>query len=124
MLATLIQIVSRFWLAISLVILTLITAGSLFPADYLPPAPGSDKTHHFIGYCALMLPAAIRRPKYWLLLAVFFVAWSGAIELIQPHVNRYGEWLDLAANTCGVLIAIILSYAIRYFISPKDINLS
>jgi hypothetical protein len=21
------------------------------------------------------------------------------IELIQPYVNRYGEWLDLAANT-------------------------
>jgi len=112
MILTVINFVSRFWLAITAVILVLITAGSLFPANYLPPAPGSDKTHHFIGYCVLMLPTALRRPKYWLVIAVSFIAWSGLIELIQPHVNRYGEWLDLAANSIGILIAIVISYAL------------
>jgi len=24
--------------------------------------------------------------------------------MIQPYVNRYGEWLDFFANTIGVLI--------------------
>lgn len=121
MLTALIKFISRCWLAITAVILVLITAGSLFPADFLPPAPGSDKTHHFIGYCALMLPTALRRPKYWLVIALGFIIWSGLIELIQPHVNRYGEWLDLAANSIGVLIAILLSYCIRWLFYANKI---
>jgi VanZ family protein len=116
MVTALIDFISRFWLAITAVMLVLITAGSLFPADYLPPAPGSDKSHHFIGYCALMLPAALRRPKYWLVMALGFIAWSGLIEIIQPHVNRYGEWLDLVANSVGVLIAILISYGIHWLL--------
>ena len=115
MLIALINFINRYWLAITAVILVLITAGSLFPADYLPKTPGSDKTHHFIGYCALMLPTALRRPKYWLIIALGVITWSGVIELIQPHVNRYGEWLDLAANSGGVLIAILLSYCLLWF---------
>lgn len=107
-----INFIKHYWHAITLVILTLITVGSLLPAEHLPPAPGSDKTHHFVGYCALMLPAALRRPKYWLALALFFVVWSGLIEIIQPYVNRYGEWLDMLANTGGVLIAIIITEVI------------
>ena len=77
---------------------------------------GSDKTHHFIAYGALMFPTALRKPNYWLLIGVFFVFWSGGIELIQPHVNRYGEWLDLAANIagigCGLLVAILINWII------------
>jgi uncharacterized membrane protein HdeD (DUF308 family) len=30
------------------------------------------------------------------------VSLSGIIELIQPYVNRHGEWLDFLANTIGV----------------------
>jgi hypothetical protein len=60
----------RFWQAITLVVLTLITVGSLFPVEHLPAAPGNDKTHHFIAYCVLMLPVALRRPKYWLAFAL------------------------------------------------------
>jgi len=40
------------------------------------------------------------------------VLWSGAIELIQPYVNRYGEWLDLAANVAGVAIGAMVGIAI------------
>ncbi|WP_258554539.1 hypothetical protein [Photobacterium damselae] len=42
-----------------------------------------------------------------------FVAWSGAIELIQPYVNRYGEWLDLAANTGGLITGFIVAQIIK-----------
>lgn len=122
MLTALINFISRFWLVITAVILVLITAGSLFPADYLPKTPGSDKTHHFIGYCALMLPTALRRPKYWLVIALGIITWSGIIELIQPHVNRYGEWLDLAANSGGVLIAILISYYIHWLLPPNKVQ--
>jgi hypothetical protein len=101
--------IKQFWQGITLVILILITVTSLYPVEYLPKVPGSDKTHHFVAYCALMLPVALRRPKYWLAYALLFIICSGLIELIQPHVNRYGEWLDLAANAGGVLLAIIIT---------------
>jgi len=79
----------------------------------LPAVPGSDKTHHFIAYAALMLPTALRMPKHWLLIGLFFIIWSGAIELIQPYVNRYGEWLDLLANVAGLLSGLIIARLIH-----------
>jgi VanZ family protein len=116
----LISFISRFWQSITLVILALITIASLFPVEHLPAVPGSDKTHHFISYCGLMLPAAIRRPKHWLTLVLIFIVWSGLIELIQPYVNRYGEWLDLFANMGGILLAIIIAQCLRWFIADKN----
>ncbi|ASP46938.1 hypothetical protein [Cognaticolwellia beringensis] len=114
--------IKQFWQTITLVILAMITLGSLFPVEHLPAAPGSDKTHHFIAYCALMLPTALRRPKYWLAYALFFIVWSGLIELIQPYVNRYGEWLDMAANAGGVLIAIMISQGLHWLISSRNMD--
>ncbi len=45
----------------------------------------------------------------------FFFCWSGAIELIQPYVNRFGEWLDLAANTGGLISGFIIARIMAYF---------
>ena len=111
----LLQLNSRFWLPLSILILAAITLTSLYPADQLPKVPGSDKTHHLVAYCLLMLPAALQRPKRWGWIALFFIAWSGLIELVQPYVNRYGEWLDLAANSAGVMLAILMAAAVHYF---------
>ena len=66
-----------------------------------------------------MLPAALRQPKHWLLIGLFFIAWSGALELIQPYVNRYGEWLDLLANAAGVGCGIIVASILRFFVRLK-----
>ncbi len=108
------DLIKQFWLLITVFLLTVIATLSLWPAEFLPQVPGSDKTHHFISYGALMLPVALRKPKYWLWVALGFAGFSGAIELIQPYVNRYGEWLDMAANvaglTCGIILAKILAY--------------
>ncbi len=82
---------------------------SLWPAAYLPDVPGSDKTHHFIAYAALMFPTALKQPKFYLSITIGFIAFSGAIELIQPYVNRYGEWLDMAANTTGLLCGWLIA---------------
>ncbi len=119
--AILINFINRFWQSITLVVLALITIASLFPIEHLPAAPGSDKAHHFISYCALMLPTAIRKPKYWLALAFFFISWSGLIELIQPYVNRYGEWLDMLANMGGVVLAIMIAQVIHWFIVKQKV---
>ena len=108
----LLSLIKKYWTFITLLILTVITIFSLTPLATLPPAPGTDKTHHFVAYATLMLPTALRKPKHLPLISLFFLGWSGAIELIQPYVNRYGELQDLAANAggliCGWLIAKVL----------------
>lgn len=105
------QRIQKYWLLITAIILLAITLLSLWPLSKLPSVPGSDKTHHFIAYAALMLPTALRlsvsTKRYWVIV-VFFIGYSGMIELLQPLVNRYGEWLDLLANSGGVLLGIVL----------------
>ncbi len=109
---SLLAIIRNYWITVSLFTLTIITILSLYPLESLPSVPGSDKTHHFIAYGALKFPTALRKPKYWQFIGLFFICWSGAIELLQPFVNRYGEWLDMAANTTGILCGLLLAHFI------------
>ena len=113
----LITITKIYWIFITLFILTLITILSLWPLEQLPPVPGNDKTHHFIAYGVLMLPMALKKPNYWSMggLVVLFICWSGAIELLQPYVNRYGEWQDLTANIMGLVFGLLLGTLVRLF---------
>lgn len=106
--------VRSHWVVITILILSVITVLSLWPLETLPNAPGSDKLHHFIAYGFLALPVALRKPRCWSVLCMLFIAYSGLIELVQPYVNRYGEWKDMLANSsgtvCGVVTAGILQY--------------
>ncbi|MGD8173073.1 VanZ family protein [Vibrio sp. TRT 21S02] len=114
------DLLCQYWVALSVLILLLITVLSLTPLPELPAVPGSDKSHHFIAYGALMFSVGLRKPKYWLFVGAFFVAWSGAIELIQPYVNRYGEWLDLAANVGGLTTGFVAGRLFSYLIARMD----
>jgi hypothetical protein len=109
------NLIKTYWVIITAIILVAITTLSLWPLKTLPSVPGSDKTHHFIAYAFLMLPVALRRPKYWMWVGVLFVLVSGGIELLQPLVNRYAEWFDMLANGIGVLCGVILSQILRWF---------
>jgi hypothetical protein len=112
-----ITLIKKYWFIITVFLLTAIATLSLWPAEHLPQVPGSDKTHHFISYGMLMLPLALQKPKHWLWIALGFASFSGAIEIIQPYVNRYGDWLDMAANvaglSCGLLFATVIEYLMR-----------
>lgn len=116
------HLIQHYWLSLTLILLTTIATLSLWPVAQLPDVPGTDKTHHFIAYAALILPTALRKPKYYLVLIFIFIAFSGAIELIQPYVNRYGEWLDMLANTLGLVCGWLLAKTLLYF-SPKQAQL-
>ncbi len=111
----LLALIKTNWLAFTLFTLVVITILSLWPLDELPSVPGTDKTHHLIAYAILMLPTALRKPNRWILLGLFFIAYSGAIELLQPYVNRYGEWLDMFANTAGVVCGFIIAEIFNFF---------
>ena len=116
---SLLSFIRNFWLLNTLLLLAAITLLSLWPLAQLPSVPGSDKTHHFIAYAALVFPTALRKPRYWPMIGLFFFAWSGAIELLQPYVNRYGEWLDMAANTGGIILGAMLALLIGHFYPPN-----
>jgi len=113
------SLIARYWLPITIFNLFIITLLSLTPLDELPPVPGTDKIHHFIAYGVLIFPTALKRPHRWILLAVGFVLYSGMIELVQPFVNRYSDWMDMAANSAGIIVGIILAIFIRSYITLK-----
>jgi len=46
--------------------------------------------------------------------------YGGMIELVQPFVNRYGEWLDFFANTAGMMIGVLLGRLLRKLDSNAD----
>lgn len=105
----LLNLVQIHWLLFTILVAMAITALSLYPLDNLPSVPGTDKTHHFIAYGALAFPVALAKPEKWLLFIVGFLVYSGVIELVQPYVNRYGEWLDLGANGLGLIVGILIA---------------
>ncbi len=102
--------IDKNWLWLTLLLLFAIGFLSLYPLQELamPKVPGSDKAHHFISYTALMLPTAIRKPRYWWVIALCFIGYSGSIEIIQPYVNRSRELLDFIANIMGVGLGSLL----------------
>ena len=116
---TLLTFIRNYWLTITLFTLAAITTLSLWPLEKLPSVPGGDKIHHFVAYAALMFPTALRKPNYWKLIGLLFIAYSGAIELLQPYVNRYGEWLDMAVNTIGVVCGLLVVELITHLFPVK-----
>ena len=110
----LLTVIKTNWIAFTLLTLAVITTLSLWPLGKLPSVPGTDKIHHLIAYAVLMFPTALRKPNKWILFGFLFIAYSGAIELVQPYVNRYGEWLDMAANTTGVVCGLIIAELVNY----------
>jgi len=110
--SALLRFIHGNWLPITLLILAAITTLSLLPLPALP-LPGTDKTHHFIAYGLLMFPVALHSPRHWLWIGLFYVGWSGAIELLQPYVNRYAEWLDMLSNIGGLLCGTVIARLCR-----------
>jgi VanZ family protein len=108
------------WIALTLVVLVAITLLSLWPLDQLPTVPGTDKTHHLVAYALLMLPTGLRKPDGWIVLGLLFICYSGAIELLQPYVNRYGEWTDMLANTTGVICGAVTAGLLESFTRSKE----
>ena len=97
----------RLWLAAGWLGIAAIVYLSLAAPVIETGMEGGDKLGHLLAYGALMawwsqlyLASATR-----LGLGLAFVALGGAMELAQGLTpDRYPEWLDLAANSAGVLL--------------------
>lgn len=93
----------------------------------LTPNPGlvltsNDKTDHLLGFAVLLIPGALlyRRALYWLLPGA--IAFGGAIEAIQPYVNRKGEWGDFWADAIGAIIGVCIGLFLRYVFRKRFID--
>ncbi len=101
------------------------------PETELDDVPFIDKWMHICMYGGLSgvlwieYVRAHRSIKFMkaLLPTVFFpLALSGAMELLQAYctTTRSGDWLDMAANSIGVILGMFVGYyIIRPFIKRK-----
>ena len=99
----------------------IIAYGTLLPLEKLPPVPGSDKWKHFLAFAGFVFPISLFKPKWTLLIFLIGVLYGGAIEIIQPYVNRYREMGDFWANTLGAIIGVIIA---RFILILKFIRAS
>ena len=80
---------------------------ALTPVETLPDVSGSDKLYHLISFAILTLPIAVIRQKAMCVILSLSIAYGGAIEIIQPLVNRNCEMAYLFADTCGAVLGIL-----------------
>ena len=85
---------------------------SLLPPS-VPTLAVSDKPAHFAAYGVFgFLAVAARKSKRGAVLVLLsIIAYGGAIELIQPYVNRSMELADFGANVCGTLVGAAFALA-------------
>lgn len=99
---------------------------TLMPQDLpdLEPNLPVDKFAHVAAFTAFILPSAILRPRFlwWIFPIAALLGFT--IEVIQPHVGRSLDWMDVVANFVGLIIGIGLGLFIRwlskYYILPND----
>ena len=92
---------------------------TLRPVEKLPTVSGSDKLCHLISFAIFTLPIAIIRPKAMWVILTLSIAYGGAIEIIQPLVNRNCEMVDLFADSCGAVLGIL---ACKLLLSKTRLN--
>ena len=110
----LIAMIRTYWIIITFLLLAVITLLSLTSLPDFLAIPSNDKVQHFIAYGALTFPVVLRKPRYWLLIGLFFLCWSGGIELLQPYFHHRRDWQDMVANgagiACGILCALFINW--------------
>lgn len=115
MMKTLLNLIRRHWLALSLALLAFVTWGSLTPGIVLPQVVHSDKTRHFLAYAAIAFPIGLARPRGWGWMLLALLGWSICIEIIQPFVGRSRDVRDFLANASGAGLGILIATGLRRF---------
>lgn len=108
----------NFWLAAGIAATLLGAYLALRPPMLLLPASMSDKLQHALSYVAMGLWFGAlfhRRHLSWVALALF--AFGLLIEGLQDAMpfGRAAEWGDVAANSSGIIVAMLLTR----FIEPS-----
>lgn len=110
-----------------LLLLALTIAVSYLALSPVPPKTpletGWDKANHLLAFGALAFSGHwgwARRFDRYVRLPAGLMIFGAAIELLQLQVpGRDGEWADLFADGCGVLIGLLLAWLTCYFIGAS-----
>jgi VanZ family protein len=98
----------RAWQGLVVLLVVVITAGSLLPMPSVALAGGMDKFQHFLAYFLLaLLGSGIVQPaRLWIVMARCFALGLG-IELLQAIAteHRSADGGDVIANALGVAAA-------------------
>jgi glycopeptide antibiotics resistance protein len=116
------KLLDRFSEILTLFVLAAIAVASLSPSGSAGDPGSADKSMHILAYAAATMPVAATPSKPILLLAFGIIAWSGAIELLQPLVGRGATVADLLANTVGVVLGLCLAYPLRWMLRRRGNN--
>ena len=100
----------------TIIIAIVIGLATLTPVEELPAVSGSDKFYHLISFAILTLPIAVIRPKAVWVIFILSVVYGGAIEVLQPLVNRNCELADFLADASGALLGMALSKAFGWLL--------
>ncbi len=109
----------KFWLILSGILVGGIVFGSLYPLALRSEFLAMDKIHHAIAYGTLTgwLLLIFHGRKAWLKIVVFALLLGGSLEIAQSFTDfRISEWLDIAANTLGVMLGSIVALTPLRFI--------
>lgn len=118
--------------SIYILFIWILSLSPFIPASGLEGVPFIDKWTHFVMYggtCLTIWIEYLRRhtKRNWkriaLLAVIAPILMSGLLELLQEYCTggrRSGEWLDLAANSMGVLLAAIVGIVLAKFIHSKQ----
>lgn len=91
-----------------------VLALSLMPPSQPLPSTGWDKSNHLLAFGVLSLLGRRAFAGHWLALLAALAAYGGVIELLQGMTTyREADWLDLVADTCGVLAGLALDWLWR-----------
>jgi VanZ family protein len=101
-----------FWIASSVVLVAIVVWGSLQTAFSAAPIRGFDKVEHFTTYLCLALwfTGLYRRPRYWLIVvALLGLGLTMEVGQFLMRSGRMGDPYDMAANTGGVAVGLLLA---------------
>jgi VanZ family protein len=101
----------------------------IMPETPMDNVPFIDKWTHLVMYggtCSVMWIEYLRFHNTLKRLKLFLYAWlgpilmSGLLELLQKYctTTRSGEWLDFAANSTGVTLAVGIGLLVRHLFFP------
>ena len=97
-----------FFRIASIAVVVIIWILSFLPGAVMPDVPGSDKWHHALAYfvCMFCWGQWFTIPVQRLKLAAIFIFMGALIECLQGLTDyRSFEWLDMLADTVGVMLA-------------------
>jgi VanZ family protein len=104
----------QFWLIAGWAMVAFIAVMCELPGKDVPDLHVSDKLEHATAYLGLTMwfTGIYPRSSYWRI-ALYFFAMGVLVEVFQYllHLGRTADIHDVAANTLGIVVALVVSYA-------------